>query len=226
MKKLLVFAFCFLACSAAVQAAAQQSFHMADYWLTPHGTYTELYTHFREGDTGVNCDDDGFGTHTFWHGSFLGKNAALQGGNFNGSANHPGYDIFTLSEQGEILYWGTFRSNRLDDNTANAFSDPVVWMNPDMRIGDSVSGMTQDHAMSNRQRALITPGPWYYSITVEEHLEEWTPNEEWIPDWDKHLFPNPHTWPDVLRVTYYSGNSSSKADGSIKRPRMTTFIWT
>jgi len=45
MKKLLACALCICACFAAVPAAARQTFHMADYWLAPHRTYTGLFTH-------------------------------------------------------------------------------------------------------------------------------------------------------------------------------------
>jgi hypothetical protein len=170
---------------------------MADYWITPHGTYTELYTHFKDQDM-ESCRDEGIGMHTFWHGTFLGKRVALQGGIFNGSAGHPGYDIFSFSANDEILYWGTFRGNKFNDGQGNAFSEPVVWMNPNMRLGESVSGMTEDHAMSNRLRAVTSQGPWYYSLTVEEHFDEWINIEN-----DPYETP----WYDVLRVTYRFGNS-------------------
>jgi hypothetical protein len=193
---------CFVVIASSVPCRAQTMYNMIDYWVTPPNKYATLQT--------TNWNNTiTTGQHSFWRGTFMGKNVVLQGPVF--AAPPPDsqrYDVFEVGAEGVIYYWGTFGNNLPNTDTSHVFGDSngnptrIVWMNPTMSAGPPppaqlaassvVSGAMKQYELTNINRAVTNSEDCTYSVKVIDHYASWA----------NTLDPNGTVWNDVLYVQY------------------------
>lgn len=175
-----------------------------NYWNRPAGLMAQCEEYSPSGDpiNGLTFNK------ATWHGTLWGRDIYWHGTDWMESG-----DLFE-SQNGNLLYIGTFHGNEQIAPDSTIFTTPIVWMHADMSVGetiDSSAGIFYDMSPDNRESYPHSPRTSRTQL-VAHYASYYDPGSK-ITFNDVIDF---RYWPDASQTSNYEEYWCARGLGSIR----------